>query len=63
MGIAVPICLKLLRQAVCAGFFAGLRENREYRIAARIAIMAITTSSSISVKPNSILDFGFWTLD
>src|SRR5437660_7824854 len=45
-----PICFRLLKQVVCRAFSRACA-NTGNRIAARIAMMAITTSSSISVKP------------
>src|SRR5579862_1178042 len=49
----MPICLMLLMQEVCFAFDLALaRAGRS--IAARIAIMAITTSSSIKVNPASV---------
>src|SRR5437870_2255056 len=47
--VAVPICLRFDRQPACRAFsFAWAKTGK--RIAARMAIMAITTSSSISVN-------------
>ncbi|KXK17342.1 MAG: hypothetical protein UZ18_ATM001001130 [Armatimonadetes bacterium OLB18] len=49
IDIARPICFMLERQVVCfADSFAAA--NTGNRIAARIAMMAITTSNSMSVK-------------
>src|SRR5437016_3678721 len=51
MVIAVPSCLRLERQAVdraCSRAWAKTGN----RMAAKMAIMAMTTSSSISVKPD-----------
>jgi hypothetical protein len=48
--MAFPICLKLLIQLAVLAFSLALA-NTGNRIAAKMAIMAITTSSSISVKP------------
>src|SRR5437867_2335771 len=45
-----PICLKLERQVACRAFSRACAKTGK-RIAARMAIMAITTSSPISVKP------------
>src|SRR5207245_9755137 len=45
-----PICLRLLRHWVRLAFSLA-RESTGRSIAARIAMMAITTSSSIRVKP------------
>src|SRR6476660_5366795 len=49
MKLAIVICRKLLEQLTCWAFnFAPDRAGKS--IAARIAIIAMTTSSSISVK-------------
>src|ERR1041385_6060679 len=45
----MPICLRLERQTVWSAFFFA-RARAGKRILARIAIIAITTSSSMSVK-------------
>src|SRR5258708_37752410 len=47
---AVAICFVLLAQADCRAFSRAWA-NTGKRIAARMAIIAITTSSSIRVKP------------
>ena len=53
----MPICLQLLLQAVRLDFsFAWLRAGSS--IAAKIAMMAITTSSSIKVKARPLVAFG-----
>src|SRR5207245_2826208 len=48
--IAVPICFWLERQTACRAFSRAWAKTGK-RIAARMAMIAITTSSSISVKP------------
>src|SRR5437016_183821 len=48
--VAVPTCFVLLRQEI-ARAFSRAWANTGKRIAARIAMIAITTSSSIRVKP------------
>jgi len=48
--MAMPSCFWLLRHEVWRAF-SRAREKTGNRIAARIAMIAITTSSSISVKP------------
>src|SRR5882672_4192928 len=48
-----PICLLLLQQAMALALSLALA-NAGRSIAARIAMMAITTSNSISVKPPEI---------
>src|SRR5215469_13171359 len=49
MTLAMPICLRLLRQAVCCALrLARLRAGRS--IAAKMAMMAMTTNNSIRVK-------------
>src|SRR5437660_1709072 len=56
MITARPICLVLLRQAAPnARSFALL--NAGSSIAARMAMIAMTTSNSISVNPHSTFDF------
>src|ERR1017187_9265583 len=50
MRAAVFSCLRLLRQLACWAFDLG-RAKAGSRRAARIAMMAITTSNSINVKP------------
>src|SRR6266487_3475693 len=50
MVTARPICFILLTQAVCRAFSRAWAKTGN-RIAARIAMIAITTSSSIRVKP------------
>src|SRR5437667_1843409 len=47
--VAVPICFMLERHEVCRAFSRAWAKTGK-RMAARIAIMAMTTSSSISVK-------------
>src|SRR5438094_76447 len=54
---ALLYCLKLDVQFVIRAC-SRARANTGNRIAARIAIMAITTRSSISVKPQNGLRFG-----
>src|SRR5436309_4146481 len=46
----IPICLQLERQVVARALSRACAKTGK-RIAARMAMMAITTSSSISVKP------------
>jgi hypothetical protein len=46
----VPSCFMFDRQAICRAFSRALAKTGK-RIAASIAIIAITTSNSISVKP------------
>jgi hypothetical protein len=49
MAVAVPICLRLLRHEVdLADSFAWAKTGK--RIAARMAMIAMTTSSSIRVN-------------
>ena len=49
MKLASVICLRLLAQLICCALnFA--RDNAGKSIAARIAIMAMTTNSSINVN-------------
>src|SRR5438445_170871 len=48
--MAVPICLRLFRQADLRAASRALAKTGK-RMAARMAMMAMTTSSSISVKP------------
>src|SRR6266542_3079141 len=50
MFIPMPNCRKLERQALCRAFSRACA-NTGNRIAARIAMIAITTRSSIRVKP------------
>src|SRR6266576_1338824 len=50
MKVAMPICRRLFTQYVCLDFSLA-RDNAGRSIAARIAMMAITTRSSINVKP------------
>jgi hypothetical protein len=45
-----PICLKLFKQDILSAFRLA-RDKAGKSMAARIAMMAITTNSSISVKP------------
>src|SRR5438128_7446147 len=49
MVTANPICLQLERQAVCRALSRAWAKNGK-RIAARIALMAMTTSSSMRVN-------------
>jgi hypothetical protein len=49
-----PICLKLFKQAILSAFRLA-RDKAGKSMAARIAMMAITTSSSIKVKPHEDL--------
>src|SRR5579871_6537137 len=51
---ARAICFSLERQEVCRAFSRAWAKTGK-RMAARIAIMAITTSSSIRVKPRFLL--------
>src|SRR6266568_8462392 len=51
-----PICLLLLQQAMALALSLAL-PNAGRSIAARIAMMAITTSNSISVKPRWVFRF------
>src|SRR5262245_14262218 len=48
--VAVPICFRLERQPACRAFSRAWAKTGK-RIAARMAMIAITTSNSISVKP------------
>ena len=57
---AIPICLMLERQAICRPFCFA-RVNAGKSIAARMAMIAITTRSSMSVKPFVNWDFRFDT--
>src|ERR1039457_1626866 len=50
MAVATPICLWLLRQLMALAFSLALLKAGK-SIAARMAMMAITTNSSIRVKP------------
>src|SRR5579864_5455013 len=50
MLLAIPIWRRLLTQFACVAF-NFVRASAGTRIAARIAIIAITTSNSMSVKP------------
>src|SRR5437588_10599425 len=45
-----PVCLRLDRHEVCRAFSLACAKTGK-RIAARIAMIAITTSSSMRVKP------------
>src|SRR5690242_11350613 len=51
----VPICFRLLRQEIARAFSRACAKTGK-RIAARIAMIAITTRSSIRVKPVLRLD-------
>src|SRR5713101_2609933 len=63
MNVAVAYWRRLLMQLAWRAFSRAWAKTGN-RIAARMAIIAITTSSSIRVKPRwRILDFGFWILD
>src|SRR6266568_2522598 len=63
MNVAVAYWRRLLMQDAWRAFSRAWAKTGN-RMAARMAIMAITTSSSIKVKPRwRILDFGFWILD
>src|ERR1041385_2304405 len=54
MVVAIPSCLKLFTQEVCLALhFALAKAGRS--IAARIAMIAITTNNSINVKPRGRL--------
>src|SRR5258707_8647668 len=55
---ALEIWLELFKQAICCAFCLALARAGN-NIAAKMAMMAITTSSSIKVKP---LACGFWGL-
>src|ERR1041384_6278925 len=57
MTVAMPSWRMLLRQAVCLAFDLA-RASAGNSIPARIAMMAMTTSNSMSVKPKSLVDFG-----
>src|SRR5579884_594996 len=50
MVYAVPICRKLLRQEMARAFSRACAKTGK-RMAARMAMIAMTTSSSMSVKP------------
>ena len=50
MAPASAICLRFDSQLACLAFSRAL-ENTGNRIAARMAMMAMTTNSSMSVKP------------
>src|SRR5579872_6069724 len=54
MSVARPICLQLLRQEI-ARAFSRAWANTGNRIAARIAMIAMTTSNSISVNADFAL--------
>ncbi len=54
MNVASANCLELFKQEICCAFVFA-HANAGSRIAARIAIIAITTSNSIKVNPR----FGF----
>src|ERR1039457_5374383 len=58
--MAVPICLRLLVQLIWQAFFLAAASAGK-SIAARIAMMAMTTSSSMSVKARIVRRniFGF----
>src|SRR2546426_10963872 len=63
MNVAVAYWRRLLMQLAWRAFSRAWAKTGN-RIAARMAIIAITTSSSIRVKPRwRILDFGLWILD
>ena len=51
---ASAICFMLLRQDVALAFSLA-RDNAGRSIAARMAMMAITTSSSINVNPPTVI--------
>src|SRR2546425_558729 len=53
----MPIWRKLFRQAVCLALALALASAGN-NIPARMAMMAMTTSNSMSVKPKSSFDFG-----
>src|SRR5438067_2088826 len=55
IATAMPICLLLDRQVVARAFSRAWAKTGN-RIAARMAIIAITTRSSINVKPNRLRD-------
>jgi len=46
----MAICLQLFKQLVCRAFSRALAKTGK-RIAAKMAMMAMTTNSSMSVKP------------
>ncbi len=50
MRLAMPNCFMLLTQVVVWAFFFALASTGN-NIAAKMAMMAITTSNSMSVKP------------
>src|SRR5438105_696034 len=50
-GLAVPICFRLLMQEMPRAFSLAI-ERAGRSMAARTAMIAMTTSSSISVKPS-----------
>ena len=54
MTPAMPICFMLFMQEVCLAFDFAL-ERAGKSMAARMAMIAMTTSSSIKVKPVTIL--------
>ena len=61
MCVAIRICLLLLKSAtICARFFAldSAGSNR----AARMAMMAITTSNSMRVNPTAIFLYRFFNI-
>src|SRR5262245_17212461 len=58
--VASPHCLRLFRQAIAWAFSLAF-PNAGSSIAAKIAMMAITTSNSIRVKPTVRVTF-FWEL-
>lgn len=51
MSAAVPSCLRLLRQLVCLAFSLALANTGTW-IATKMAIIAISTNSSMRVKPD-----------
>src|SRR6266566_3736944 len=59
MKVAIPICRRLFEQYVCLDF-SFARDNAGRSRPAKIAMMAMTTSSSISVKPRQGGDDASW---
>jgi hypothetical protein len=50
IAVPIPICRRLFRQAVCLAFAFALAKAGN-SMAARIAMIAITTNNSINVNP------------
>src|SRR6058998_2132741 len=59
MKVAMPICRRLFKQYVCLDF-SFARDNAGRSRPAKIAMTAMTTSSSISVKPRQGGDEASW---